>query len=377
MLYYLIMKLSIMNSRWHYWFVAIFILALVLVSFIILPPHLWSDSYSYLKSIEVLKTGNVLPGFIPNRILTTYAGLKTIIFFSYIFGNVLKAWLFINIALYVIANLFFYRALEEFFENRKVAFWGMILLATNYAMITFGPTYLMDMGGWAFYFIALFFSFRFLKTGNMNYVLTGALLTGFGGLFKEYGFLGFIPLISALIFHFKNNIAAGIKRAIIITAIALLPVSLLYGFIYISYGYSYLNLLAFTQNNFAAGFETKLISYLKVFGSLFTFGWFLFLGGIYAIIKQGKNIFDSKRQIFLAAILLSAIPPFVWPAITQRVMFIAMPFFIIISCVFIKKYESRPFYYIPFIILYIVANFAMDKYILPFFNISELFKILF
>jgi len=371
------MKLSIMNSRWHYWFVAIFILALVLVSFIILPPHLWSDSYSYLKSIEVLKTGNIPPGFIPNRILTTYAGLKTIIFFSYIFGNVLKSWLFINIALYIIANLFFYRTLEEFFESRKTAFWGMILLATNYAMITFGPTYLMDMGGWAFYFIALFFSFRFLKTGNMNYAFAGALLTGFGGLFKEYGFLGFIPLISALIFRFRNNIAAGIKRAVILTAITLLPVSLLYGFIYISYGYSYLDLFTFTQNNFVADFETKLISYLKTFGSLFTFGWFLFLGGIYAIIKQGKNIFDSKRQIFLAAILLSAIPPFVWPAITQRVMFIAMPFFIIISCVFIKKYESRPFYYIPFIILYIVANFAMDKYILPFFNISELFKILF
>lgn len=379
MLHYLIMKLSIIiNSRWHYWFVAIFILALVLVSFIILPPHFWGDSDSYLKSVEALKTGDIPSDFaVFHRIITTYAGLKIIVFFSYIFDNVLKIWLFMNIALYVIANLFFYRTLEEFFENRKVAFWGMILLATNYAVITFGPTFLMDMGGWAFYFITLFFSFRFLKTGNMNYALTGALLAGFGGLFKEYGFLGFIPLISALIFHFRNNIAAGIKRAIILTAIALLPISLLYGYMYISYGYSYLVLLAFVQNKYAASFETKWIPYLKVFGSLFTFGWFLFLGGIHTVIKQGKNMLDSGKQIFLVAILLSAIPPFVWPAVTQRVMFIAMPFFMIISCVFIKKYESRPLYYIPFIILYVFANLAMDKYILPLVNISELFKILF
>ena len=127
------MKLSIINGRRHYWFVAIFILALVLASFIILPPHLWGDSDSYLESVEALKTGNIPPDFaVFHRIITTYAGLKIFVFFSYIFDNILKVWLLMNIALYVIANLFFYRTLEEFFESRKVAFWGMILLAINY-----------------------------------------------------------------------------------------------------------------------------------------------------------------------------------------------------------------------------------------------------
>ncbi|MFH1393047.1 MAG: glycosyltransferase family 39 protein [Patescibacteria group bacterium] len=330
----------------------------------------------YKTSIDVLKTGNVPPDFIPNRILTTYAGLQTIVFLSYIFGSVLKAWLFMNIAFYIIANLFFYKLLEEFFENRKVAFWGTILLATNYAMITFGPTYLMDMGGWASYLMAIFLVFRFLKTQKIRYLVWGALVTGFGGLFKEYGFLGLIPILASLIFYYRNNLKNLIKYSILLSALAVLPAILVYILVYANYHYSYLDWF-FYNKNLLRDSPSNFLSYVKVFGSLFTFGWFLFIGGICVLIKKRVEIFSKQQWIFIAAVFLSAIPLFAWPGITQRIFFITIPFLILISCVFLKKYESRIYYFIPLFMIYILVNCAMDKYILPLINIDRFIQIFF
>ncbi len=357
-------------------FILIFLLALVLVSFVILPPHLFGDSVSYLTSINVLETGKVPPGFIPNRILTTYAGLQTVVFLSYIFGSVLKAWLFMNIVFYVIANLFFYKLLEEFFENRKIAFWGMILLATNYAMITFGPTYLMDMGGWMSYLMTIFLVFRFLKTQKIKYLIWGALVTGFGGLFKEYGFLGLIPILISLIFYYRNNPKNLIKYSMLLSAFAVLPVILVHVLVYVNYHYSYLDWLRFNEN-LLKNSSPNLLSYVKVFGSLFTFGWFLFIGGICILIKKGVKIFNQQQIIFLIALFLSITPIFLWPTTTQRIFFIVIPFLILISCVFLKKYESRIYYFVPLFMIYILANFTMDKYVLPLINIDRLIQIFF
>lgn len=357
-------------------YISIFLLALVGISFMILPPHLWSDSYSYLTSIEVLKTGNIPPNFVPNRILTTYAGLQIVVFLSYIFGSVSKAWLFMNIAFYIIANLFFYKLLKEFFESRRVAFWGMVLLATNYAMITFGPTYLMDMGGWTFYLMAIFLVFRFLKTQKIEYLVWGALVTGFGGLFKEYGFLGFVPILISLIFYYRNNLKNLIKYSLLLSALTVLPVILVHTLVYVNYHYSYLDWLSFNEN-LLKNSSPNLLSYVKVFGSLFTFGWFLFIGGVYTLLKRGREIFNQQQIILAITMFFSIIPLLLWPGITQRIFFIAIPFLILISCVFLKKYESRIYLFVPLFMTYILVNCTMDKYILPLINIDRFIQIFF
>ena len=358
-----------MIGRFHYLYISIFLLALVGVSFIIIPPHLFGDSISYLKSVDVLKTGKIPLDFVPNRILTTFAGLQTVIFLSYIFGDILNAWLFMNIVFYIIANLFFYKLLEEFFESRKVAFCGMLLLAANYAMITFGPAYLMDMGGWMFYIIAFFLVFRFLKTWEVKYLIWGALATGLGGLFKEYGYFGFIPIFLSLLFYCGYNFKNLIKYLLPLGALAVLPAILVHASIYVNYHYSYFDWLIFNKHLMKDS-SFDFLSYAKVFGSLFTFGWFLFIGGIGVLIKRGVKIFNQERWIFIAAMFFSIMPIFLWPGITQRIFFITIPFVILISCIFLKKYESRIYYFAPFFIIYILANFSMDKYILPMINID-------
>lgn len=281
-----------------------------------------------------------------------------------------------NIVFYVIANLFFYKLLEEFFESRKVAFGSAILLAANYAMITFGPTYLMDMGGWMFYFITIFLVFRFLKTEKIKYLLWGSLAISVGGLFKEYGYLGFITILIALIITYKSNVKKLIKYSLLFGGFAILPTVLVHISMYINYNYSYLDWFSFTKSLFA-GSPTKLLSYIKVFGSLFTFGWFLFLGGIYSLIKKSGTKFNSQQITFLIALFLSITPIFLWPGITQRIFFVSVPLLILISSVFLKKYESRIYYFAPLFIIYILANFTMDKYILPLINIDYFIQVFF
>jgi len=64
-------------------------------------------------------------------------------------------------------------------------------LITNYAMIVFALFELcVDVGGWAFYILSLYFTLRYSKTGDRKALLISAMFIGIGGLFKEYALSG-------------------------------------------------------------------------------------------------------------------------------------------------------------------------------------------
>src|SRR3989344_3728840 len=188
------------------WIAVFLILAVWASVLVILQPRVTSDTLTYDQAMEVLKTGEAPDGFIPNRILTTYLGMQTILLLAAGAGDMRAAWAVMN------SGFFFYKIILELYGKRNVAVAGMFLLATNYALIRNASDYVMDVGGWAFYIMALYFSLRYMKTDDFRYGLYAAVAVGIGAFFKEYAFLGFIALACVIISQRRDAIGRAIKE---------------------------------------------------------------------------------------------------------------------------------------------------------------------
>lgn len=362
-----------MSQRTPAWLVFVVMIVIVFVTRLALPPHVSSDSTSYLEAMKVLVSGDTPEGFVPNRILTTYLGLETVVWTAgAITGDILWAWYAINSIFFVLGLAAFFFFLRDFFEDDTVAWLGTLLLATNYAVLSFGLNYLMDMGGWAFYLITLWASYRYYLTRRVSYFVWGALFVGFGGLFKEYAFLALIPLLGAVALRDYKKPWVLVRHALQTLVLVAIPVGFAWWMVQSSFGYSYADWFGFNETRYGASYASRIWEYVKVFGSLFTVGWFLALPGLILFLKKGKQLLGRDRMILMTLVFVSGLPVFLWPAITQRVFLISVVFLVMLACLFMKRYEKWLPYMLPVIILYVLAGYTMDSYILPWVSLDSM-----
>ncbi len=347
---------TLFNKKFFWCMVAVG--AIIIASLLILKPVLdpMGDGPSYVTAMKVLQTGTIPPSFIPNRILTTFGGLESVIALSMIFGNLLFSWMSLNILLFLIACGAFYKILLRLFQSEKVAILGTLFLAGNYAMISFGLNYFMDVGGWAFYLLSHYYLLKHIESGRNSYLWRSAIAIGIGGMFKEYAFLACISIAVVLItFHYRF-LGTLIKKAIPAAFFALAPTILVYIFVYLKFHYSYVDWLAFANAYYE--YNSKIVEFIKSIGSLINILGLLFLGGLYYLIRQGKSLVDGRYHIFILSLFISILPIFFWPAITQRVLFIIVPFMIVVAGVVFKKYERLSYIWGIVLALYIVLSFS-------------------
>jgi len=134
----------------------IFLVILASFSVFFLKPEIKGDGETYFEAMEVLSEGKNIENFVPNRILTTFLSIETARLFSRFLANI-NGWLIMNILFYFVSCLVFFNILLKIYKSEKVALLGVMFLASNYAVVKFGLNFLMDMGGWMFYVISLFF----------------------------------------------------------------------------------------------------------------------------------------------------------------------------------------------------------------------------
>jgi glycosyltransferase involved in cell wall biosynthesis len=348
----------ITRSKRMWAFISILLILLATFYFVKPFPDPDSDTPSYTAAMKVLVTNEYPAGYTPTRILTTFGGMQTVLALNHLFGNIYSSWIFMNVIFYLIACMVFFKILKILFENEYVALLGTLFLAGSYAMISFGLDYLMDMGGWMFYIVSLYFLLRYIKENRVRDLGFAAFAVGLGGLFKEYAFLACIPIAVIIIgYHFRQPTKI-FKKGIATAALALVPTLLLYAFVYSKFNYSYADWLAFNENYYT--YSSRIIEYIKSLGSLINILAFLFLGGAYYLFREGKRLVDCRYHIFILGMCMSILPILFWPAITQRILFITVPFAIVIASVLIKKFETKWYWFIPVLILYLAASFTMD-----------------
>ncbi len=333
---------------------------------IFLGPNILGDTPSYLQAIEVLSGSKISSDFVPNRILTSFLGLQSIGVISNITGSVLSAWFLLNLFLYFIGCLFFFKLLVRMFEDQRLAYIGSMFLAANYAFLTFGMNYLMDIGGWTFYILSLYFLWKYGQTKKTTDILLSASMIGVGALFKEYAFLSAVAIAIFLIIENHRDIKVLLKRAFQTALVALIPSVLLYIYVYSRFGYTYLDWFSFNSRYYI--YPSRIVEYIKAFGSLVNVLALLFIAGLYGIYKGWKEV-ETRKKVFLLSVFLSILPIFLWPAITQRILTITIPFIVIVSCFLFKRYGRQYFIFIPILVIYTVASFFMDSFILGAINL--------
>jgi len=345
---------------------SICIILLIWGAFVFLNPEVAGDSFSYLQTIDFLNEGNESFSDISFRFITTFGGLWSIIFFSKIFGDVLLAWLFMNVLFYIIATFVFYKLLLTLFKEKGVAFLGTLFLIGNYAILKFGLNFLMDIGGWISYIISIYFLLKYAESENKNYILFASLTVGIGGLFKEYAFLPIIPIAIFLIYDNRQSIFKIIKNSWLPTLLAVVPTFFVYSYTFLKFGYSYIDWLQINQETYV--YSSRIIEYIKSLGSLLNLLGLLFLGGFFTLKKEWVDL-NHRIKLFIISVFISILPIFFWPAITQRILFITVPFVVIVSSFFIKRYNKLFPVFVLVLFLYILVSFFMDSFLLKVVNL--------
>lgn len=341
-----------------------------------LHPKIEGDSLLYVNSIKVLETGVQPDGFIPMMILTTYLGLKLIMFFNIFTHSIAISWSIVNALMYITMGLFFYSLLKIFVKDIKIAFIGTLFFITNYAAISFGLAFMMDIGGWAAYVTSLYFSYRYLESNSdiqngEKWLYISSLAIGVGGLYKEYSFVAYIILWGVLVFKNWGEWSKIFWKSVATLSIALGPFFVMNLYTYFYFGhYTYLNWFLYNQDTYT--YQNRLVEFIKSFGSIYNIAWPLFLGGFYILIGKTIEIFKTKKMdiniLFLWLVIISGFSVLLWPVVT-RVLFITMPGIILVSSLFIKKIENNIYLVAPILVVYIITSFLMDAFILDFVNL--------
>jgi glycosyltransferase involved in cell wall biosynthesis len=350
--------------RWAVVF-SLSLVALVALFAVFLGPNELGDTPTYIAAVDVLKGGAPAVSFVPNRLLTTPLPLL----FISLFGDPYLGWFFMNALLFMLASIFFWKLLVQVFKSGPVAYLGALLLSANYGFLVFSLNFSMDIGGWAFYIFSLYLLWRYAHTKRVGYIFGSAVMIGIGGLFKEYGFLGAVAIAAYLITEVslrKISLTSFIKRAIGTAAIALLPTIILYLVIYLKFDYTYADWLGSNSEYYV--YASRIKEFIKALGSLHNVLGLLALGGVWAFWKARREV-ATETKTFLFAALVSCLPIFFWPAITQRILVPTVPIAILFAGFLFKRFERWAYVFLPVIALYILATFFMDSFILGAVNL--------
>jgi hypothetical protein len=326
------------------------------------------DSPSYIEAMKFLE-GSLEPvNFNPYRILTTFLGLNAVLFISKIINGLEPSWLVMNTILYFLSAYVFYKIIYLLWKNENIALVSTLFLIGNYAIINFGLHYYMDIGGWFFYILSLFLLLKYADSYNKKDLYLSALAIGFGGLFKEYAYLAAVAIFCFVVWENWRTPLGILKKGIPAALIALIPTVILYYVIYSKFGYSYLDWLGANQEHYV--YSSRITEYIKSLGSLYNLLAIFVLGGAYYWIRQGAQILsDRRRWAFIISAIISALPIFLWPAITQRILFITVPAAILIASFFFKKFERSWIAFIFIAVVYVVISFLMDPILLNVVNL--------
>lgn len=346
---------------------------LAVFSILALNPKIEGDSLLYVNSIEVLRTGIEPIGFIPMMILTTILGLKLIMFLDLFFHSIAISWSVLNAVVFVGMGMFFYSLLIRMFKEQEVAFLGSLFFMANYAPISFGLAYMMDIGGWFFYVASLYFSYLYLENdegGGDRWLYLSSLMIGIGGLYKEYAFVAYVIVFGLLVFKNWKNWKQIIWKTILSLLLALGPFGVMNIYTYFNFhGYTYLDWFLYNQNTYT--YQNRVVEFIKSFGYIYNVAWPLFLAGFVMFIGRIKNVFNTRKMdkdiLFISLVIISSFAVLLWPVVT-RVLFISIPGIVLVSLLYIQKMNNRKYLY-PLLFVYIFISLLMDAFILDFVNL--------
>ncbi len=340
------------------------------LSLLVLHPTIGGDSPSYLEAMRVMSGGHTPIGFVPNRILTTFGGVILIPLIAPLFGGTLHAWLAMNIFFFFMLGYASFLLFRSLFGSAPVALLGAFFVIANYAPMVFGLAYLMDIGGWAFFMAALLFVYRYLEDGSFRTILCAALLTGIGTVFKEYAALASIAITCAVAYRAYPSLAKIEGALAPAGALAFALVAPIHLYVYMRFGYTYLDWTAQQHAAYDTAYASRLIEYIKAGGALLNLLAPLALAGMCIAYRRAlSGELPANVAAFIIACAVSIVPIFFWPGITERVLYVGVPLAALFACFLFYQFRRTWYVFLPLLALYAGASVVMDSVILRVVNL--------
>lgn len=346
--------LKIIKSK--YFILAALAVLNLIVALYVIKISLWSsDSETYLSAMKYLRSEQTAD--IPyNRLITTPLMLYASIFFSRFTGSLFNGMFTVNLIFYFLIICVFYKLVLEIYRDETVAFFSSLLFLGNYALYNFGIAYLADLGGWFFFILGSLLALKYFNGHDKKFYYFSALAAGVGVLFKEYGGLSLISLAAVILisdFSWAKKI-----KLISLAGLMFFALPVLYNVLfYFKFHYSYLDWYFFNLGAHAKSYG--LILLIKVLGYLNLAGWPIFLYGL----LMEKKYFDKPRALVLAAMLPASLTFLAWPALTERVAFIIVPWLVLSSGFGLSKIKNN-YSVAAILIIYFIVNYGLTPIIL-------------
>lgn len=349
----------------------------VFVSVYFFPHVIAGDALSYEAAVNAYMGGEqpqipvltkelTLDIITVHRMLTTALGIWAVGLFSTIFGSLIAGWLVWESILFFAICILFYALLLRVFQSPRVALVGGLFFAGNYSMLAHGLGLFMDIGGWLFFTLSIFYLYAYIESGKYRDLLISALAIMLGAFFKENALFASIPLTVVLLFENYRSPMRFLRKIIPLGLLIGVPVAIHHVQIYLQYGYTYIYWTQLVPPHYSS----RVLEYVKSLGSLFTvlaplsaFGAYIFASG-----PETAGL-DTKKRLFIAAVILGGLPVLMWPGITQRVLFMLVPGAVLLACVLFRRYEKYWYVFVPVAALYVVMSIFMDSYILDLVNL--------
>lgn len=328
-----------------------------------------AKAYSQNQHLSIDLSGEITPEIVAvHRMLTTTLAIETLRFFAWMSGSFELGWLVMDTVMFFAGSIALYVLLWRFYESERVAFIGGLFFAANYSMLSQGMGYFMDIGGWFFYIFALLLLYLYMESGSYRTLACAALAVAIGGFFKENAYMASIPIGVILLYQYYNKPLTFLVKSVPLGALVVAPAIYQHIHIYKEYGYTYTYWIHVSQDLYE--YNSIIVEYIKSFGSLLTFLAPISLLGAYEYVRRFLDTtLSTQKKIYIAAVLVSSLPAVLWPAITQRVIFLAVPGLILLAGLFIKRAERYWYVFLPVLALYLLAGLTMDAYILDFVNL--------
>ena len=190
-----------------------------------------------------------------------------------------------NSIFYVVTGMVFYALLRRLTRSPEVSFVATLFLVTNYAAVTGGLAYLMDMSGWMFYIISLYCALRYMQTGREKWLYFSAAAIGVGGVFKEYALLGYIVLAGSILFLHWGQWMRLVRKLFVSGLIA----AYLCHDEYLFTVRIRLYVFQLARLSGEVRLPEQALGIHKSFGSLFNFGWLFFSLACTRFLKRAEN----------------------------------------------------------------------------------------
>ncbi len=345
------------------------ILAIAVATFVVLKPvfSLMGDSGSYVQSMNVLEGGDLPEGFVPNRLMTSFLALNLIIVIGKVVGGILAGWITLNTILFLVGSIVFYKLILNLFKDRVIAVLSGVLFAANYDLLSFGINYLLDIGGWVAFVLSLFFLHLYAEKSTTKYLYLSLASVAVGSLFKEYSILAMAAILPFVLYESHFSIPKFLKKIILPTILTFVPLIGVHLWVYYKFGYTYLDWFGTNQSIY--GYTNWMINSVKSFGVVLNIALPLVIYGMYVFVREYKTLFQPRERAFILCSLLSVVPIFFWPSITERVIFPAVPVLLLFASIAMWKHERYKDWFVIPVVVYALLTFLMDPFILNLINL--------